>query len=58
MEWLRKDEMAIEDEAPEIPSTSLRAGSSLFLKNGYAQDDAFFAGHYSPPGVSAFRRSL
>ena len=24
----------------EIPSTSLRAGSSLRLKNGYAQDDA------------------
>jgi hypothetical protein len=23
----------------EIPSTSLRAGSSLRLKNGYAQDD-------------------
>ena len=26
--------------AREIPSTSLRAGSSLRLKNGYAQDDA------------------
>jgi hypothetical protein len=24
----------------EIPSTSLRAGSSLRLKSGYAQDDA------------------
>ena len=24
----------------EIPSTSLRAGTSLRLKNGYAQDDA------------------
>jgi hypothetical protein len=24
----------------EIPSTSLRPGSSLRLKNGYAQDDA------------------
>ncbi len=27
-------------KAIEIPSASLRGGSSLRLKNGYAQDDA------------------
>jgi len=31
--------LRIEPVKREIPSASLRAGSSLRLKNGYAQDD-------------------
>jgi len=32
----------------EIPSALLRAGSSLRLKNGYAQDDKSFKLHHYP----------
>jgi hypothetical protein len=42
----------------EIPSTALRAGSSLRLKNGYAQDDAVVKRaklHHYPTAPRAFR---
>ena len=38
--------------AREIPSTSLRAGSSLRLKNGYAQDDADMDGAFRDIGFT------
>jgi len=39
----------------EIPSTSLRAGSSLRLKNGFSQDDAIYMGEHETQFTACFR---
>ncbi len=36
----------------EIPSTALRAGSSLHLKSGCAQDDAPIVGYSANPSIN------